>query len=78
MPDSCTQYDQISMISGHESENRSFYLPSFASIISTRLKTRECLICFVRQPIENFPALTNCAHRSCKTCLIKVTIFYFI
>ncbi|VDK89196.1 unnamed protein product, partial [Litomosoides sigmodontis] len=31
----------------------------------------ECPLCFVRQPLANFPRLSCCSHRSCKSCLVQ-------
>ncbi|KHN72189.1 E3 ubiquitin-protein ligase RNF19B [Toxocara canis] len=34
-------------------------------------KMRECPLCFIRQPAGNFPKLTCCSHRSCRSCLVQ-------
>uniref|UniRef100_A0A915AWJ9 RBR-type E3 ubiquitin transferase n=1 Tax=Parascaris univalens TaxID=6257 RepID=A0A915AWJ9_PARUN len=34
-------------------------------------KMRECPLCFIRQPAGNFPKLTCCNHRSCRSCLVQ-------
>ncbi|CAG9534307.1 unnamed protein product [Cercopithifilaria johnstoni] len=31
----------------------------------------ECPLCFIRQPLANFPRLSCCNHRSCKSCLVQ-------
>ncbi|VDO40112.1 unnamed protein product [Onchocerca flexuosa] len=31
----------------------------------------ECPLCFIRQPSANFPRLSCCNHRSCKSCLVQ-------
>uniref|UniRef100_A0A915PI64 Eukaryotic translation initiation factor 2 subunit 2 n=1 Tax=Setaria digitata TaxID=48799 RepID=A0A915PI64_9BILA len=31
----------------------------------------ECPLCFIRQPLTNFPRLSCCSHRSCKSCLVQ-------
>ncbi len=39
---------------------------------ATKIKMKDCPLCYVRQPAINFPKLTCCSHRSCRTCLIQV------
>ncbi|VDN05755.1 unnamed protein product [Thelazia callipaeda] len=40
------------------------------SFVSFR-KCRECPLCFIRQPLMNFPRISCCNHRSCKSCLVQ-------
>ncbi|CAJ0945138.1 unnamed protein product, partial [Mesorhabditis belari] len=34
-------------------------------------KLRECPLCYMKQPIANFPRLIGCGHRSCRLCLMQ-------
>uniref|UniRef100_A0A914YZ64 RBR-type E3 ubiquitin transferase n=1 Tax=Panagrolaimus superbus TaxID=310955 RepID=A0A914YZ64_9BILA len=34
-------------------------------------KTRDCPLCYCAQPLTSFPKLTNCSHRSCRSCLAR-------
>ncbi|KAL3990973.1 IBR domain family protein [Acanthocheilonema viteae] len=38
---------------------------------SSARKYWECPLCFIRQPLANFPRLSCCSHRSCKSCLVQ-------
>jgi hypothetical protein len=38
------------------------------AVVGSRIM-RECPLCYMRQPIYNFPPLTNCGHLSCRLCL---------
>lgn len=46
-------------------------LCSQAGSTSGLKKMRECPLCFIRQPAGNFPKLTCCNHRSCRSCLVQ-------
>ncbi|VDK32128.1 unnamed protein product [Anisakis simplex] len=50
-------------------------LCSQAGSTSGLKKMRECPLCFIRQPAGNFPKLTCCNHRSCRSCLVQVIFF---
>uniref|UniRef100_A0A915HUK9 RBR-type E3 ubiquitin transferase n=1 Tax=Romanomermis culicivorax TaxID=13658 RepID=A0A915HUK9_ROMCU len=39
---------------------------------SVKSKFQECPLCCIRQPMDNFPTLLSCNHRSCRSCLVQI------
>ena len=45
---------------------------TFNNMTVSSLQMRECPLCYMRQPVHNFPKLIGCNHRSCRLCLMQV------
>lgn len=45
------------------------YVPPSTVKLKGDLRVRECPLCLMEHPVENFPEISTCYHRSCLTCL---------
>uniref|UniRef100_A0A915ETB2 RBR-type E3 ubiquitin transferase n=1 Tax=Ditylenchus dipsaci TaxID=166011 RepID=A0A915ETB2_9BILA len=72
--DSCVCSSSLSSSSSSHQTNNcdKLSMTSAKQATTSGEKIKECPICFSRKPSSSFPELlTNCGHRSCKSCLVK-------